>query len=277
MLLAHEVTGDGPRLIALGHGILGSAHNLRGLARRLTERLPGARALTFDLRNHGASHGASPPHDIDACAGDLARLFAITGMPDVVIGHSFSAKVVLAWAGSAPLPPRQVWLLDAPIGARDPLDDTDGARDIQALLDVIEALPVPIASRAALEAALAARGLPTAVARWMTTNLRPEGAGLVWRFDVVGVGAMVDSFWRTDLWPAVDRLAGRARVVLVRAGRGARFSSTERARIDAAVARGTLEELVVGHVGHWLHTEDPEALLALMVPRIATLAAGANG
>jgi len=276
MLLAHELVGDGPRLIALGHGILGSGHNLRGLARRLVERVPGARALTFDLRNHGASHGFLPPHDVEACAGDLARLFEELGAPDVVIGHSFSAKVVLAWAGMASAPPRQVWLLDAPIGARDRADDTEGARDIQALLGVIEALPLPIASRTALEAALGARGLPSTVARWMTTNLRPDGEGLAWRFEVAAVRAMVESFWRTDLWPEVDRLAGRVCVVVVRAGRGARFSPTEQARIDAAVARGALEELVVPHVGHWLHTEDPEALLALLVPRIAAVSPGGS-
>ncbi len=273
MLLAHEVTGEGPRLIALGHGILGSGRNLRGLAARLAERLPGWRALTFDLRNHGASMGAPPPHDVAACARDLQRLALHVGAPDVVIGHSFSAKVVLAYAAVATAPPRQVWLLDAPIGARDRADDTDGARDIEELLDVIEALPLPFASRAALEETLAARGLAPAIARWMTTNLRPEGAALVWRFDLPAVRAMVDAFWRTDLWPQVARVAARSCVRVVRAGRGARFSSTEQTRIAAAVAQGALEELVVPHVGHWLHTEDPEALLALLVPRIASLPA----
>ncbi|MBI1946646.1 MAG: alpha/beta hydrolase [Deltaproteobacteria bacterium] len=277
MLLAHEITGEGERLIALSHGILGSGHNLRGLARRLTERLPCVRALTLDLRNHGSSPGATsgapPPHTVDACAGDLEALFGRTGSPEVVIGHSFSVKVALAWARDAKRPPRQLWLLDAPIGARDRDDDTEGARDFEALLAVIAAVPMPIASRAALEEQLRARGLPEAIVRWMTTNLRVEGAGLTWRFDLDGVRAMAASFWRTDLWPALEAVAARARVFLVRAGRGGRFSAAEQARVAAAAARGLLEVLEVPHVGHWLHTEDPEALLALLVPRIAALAA----
>lgn len=278
-MLAHEITGDGSRLIALSHGILGSGQNLSGLARRLTERLPGWRALTLDLRNHGGSVGAaqgvSPPHSVEACADDLQALFERTGAPEVVIGHSFSAKVVLAWARAAAAPPRQVWLLDAPLGARDRADDTDGARDIEALLAMITEVPTPIASRAALADLLLALGLSEPIARWMTTNLRPEGAGFVWRFDLDGVDAMARSFWRTDLWPALDVVAAKSKVMLVRAGRGARFSSAERTRVDAAAARGVLEELVLPHVGHWLHAEDPEALLSLMVPRIAALGTGA--
>lgn len=271
MLLAHEILGDGQRTVALAHGILGSGHNLRGLARRLVERLPGWRAITLDLRNHGESRGAPPPHTVAACADDLARLSAQLGAFDVVIGHSFGAKVALAWAARAISPPSQVWLLDAPIGARDRATDTGGAREIEAVMDAIAALPLPIASRSALVEALRAQGLPEAICQWMTTNLREQGTGFAWRFDLEAIRQMVESFWQTDLWPALEALAGKTRAFLVRAGRGGRFSDAERARIAGAVARGRLEEFVIPHVGHWLHTEDPEALLALMIPRIAAL------
>lgn len=276
MLLAHEILGEGPRLMALTHGILGSGHNLRGLARRLVERLPGWRALTLDLRNHGESRGAAPPHTVETCAGDLIETFARLGAPAAVLGHSYGAKVALAWAARAPKPPRQVWLLDAPIGPRDRGSDTDGAREIEAVLAALASLPLPIASRAALVELLRARSLPEPICQWMTTNLRQEGAGFVWRFDLPAIAAMVESFWQSDLWPAVASLAPTTAIHLVRAGRGGRFSDAERARVDQAAARGLVEELVIPHVGHWLHTEDPEALLTLVVPRLAALDHGAR-
>lgn len=276
MLLAHEILGEGPRLMALAHGILGSGHNLRGLARRLVERLPGWRALTLDLRNHGESRGAAAPHTLMASADDLVDTFAGVGAPQAILGHSFGAKVALAWAAQAATPPRELWLLDAPLGARDRGTDTDGAREIEALLAALASVAVPIASRAALVEALRKRALPEPICQWMTTNLRPAGAAFCWRFELPAIAAMVDSFWQSDLWPAVPTLAPTTAIHLVRAGRGGRFSEAERARVDDAAARGLLEELVIPHVGHWLHTEDPEALLALMVPRLASLGQGAQ-
>ena len=276
MLLAYDLEGHGPHLVALVHGILGSGRNLRSLARRLTERLPGWRAMTLDLRNHGASPGAPPPHTVEACARDLALVFETVGVPDVVLGHSFGAKVALAWAGGAARAPRQVWLLDAPIGASDHASDADEGGEVTAVIAAVASVPMPVASRAALVEALRESGLAEPVARWMTTNLRPEGPGLVWRFDLAAIPAMLVSFAATDLWPVLAPLARRGcQVVVVRAGRGGRFSDDERARLAEAATRGLLTELVIPHVGHWLHTEDPEALLALLVPRLAALDAGA--
>src|SRR5689334_12030746 len=72
------------------HGILGSGGNLRTLARRLVERAPGWGFLLVDLRMHGQSQGAPPPHTIAATAEDLMRLTAQLGLPiGGVLGHSF--------------------------------------------------------------------------------------------------------------------------------------------------------------------------------------------
>lgn len=275
MLLAHDLEGDGPHLVALVHGILGSGNNLRSLARRLAERLPGWRAMTLDLRNHGASHGAPPPHTMEACARDLGRLFEVTDVPDAVIGHSFGAKVALSWASSAERPPRQVWLLDAPIGGLHPASDAGASSDVAAVIAAVRSVPLPVPSRAALVEALRQRGLDEPICRWMTTNLRPSGQGLAWRFALDAIPEMLASFATTDLWPALEALVARggSQVIVVRAGRGGRVDDVERTHLAEAAARGILEERVIPRVGHWLHTEDPEALLALVVPRLAALEA----
>ena len=56
------------------HGILGSGRNLRSFAQRLAQARPELRLWLVDLRNHGDSQGAPPPHTIAACCDDLDAL-----------------------------------------------------------------------------------------------------------------------------------------------------------------------------------------------------------
>lgn len=109
--------------LVLVHGFRGDHHGLEGIARAVTEALPGVRAIVPDL----PGFGATPPlpgreHDLDRY-GEWLRAFVagVTGRDGIVaqgyaiLGHSFGSLVV-ANAISAGLEPRLTVLVN-PISA----------------------------------------------------------------------------------------------------------------------------------------------------------------
>lgn len=85
-----------------------SSENYRTLASQLAFGLTQLtllpwRVLNIDLRHHGGSGGAGPPpggwpdaDSVSAAAGDVLRLLECGfggARPDVLLGHSFGAKV----------------------------------------------------------------------------------------------------------------------------------------------------------------------------------------
>ena len=53
------------------HGILGSGANWATFARRRVEADPAESVALVDLRMHGRSQGAPPPHDLDRCVEEI--------------------------------------------------------------------------------------------------------------------------------------------------------------------------------------------------------------
>ena len=96
----------------------------------------------------------------------------------------------------------------------------------------------------------------------MTTNLRPGPDGLVWRFDLDAVEEMMRSYAEADFWPLVESTT--ARVTFVRALRSERWTPSVLARFEGLSADSPVRLLALD-AGHWLHADDPEGLLALLV------------
>ena len=90
MRLATQRHGDGPRQVALVHGLSADG----GLWGGLTERLVaagGTTVTTVDLRGHGLSD-RSDLYTLDAFADDLVETLP-TGL-DLVVGHSLGGSVL---------------------------------------------------------------------------------------------------------------------------------------------------------------------------------------
>lgn len=273
-LPAHTVIGATGRTPArsafLLHGIFGSGRNWKTFAGRLAAACPDWSIALVDLREHGASQGAPPPHTLAACAGDLAELARSLGRaPAAVLGHSFGGKVALAYAAAAPDALEQVVLLDSPPGAQaahgDPLESTEAGR----VLRVMQRMQVPVESRAAASAELARQGIPTSVAGWMATNLVPSGAGYAWHFDLGALEALLLDYWRTDGYALLRALPQRLAVHQVRAADSDRWPPRERADLAREVASGRVVEHVLEGAGHWLHIDNPGGLLALLAPLLS--------
>src|SRR3954471_14531953 len=88
--LAYESTGEGPAVVLV--------HGMAADRAVWPAEIPGARALAYDRRGHGAS-GAPEPYDrttVAEQAEDLAALLhAADATPALAVGADFGALVVL--------------------------------------------------------------------------------------------------------------------------------------------------------------------------------------
>lgn len=240
------------------HGILGSQRNWRSFARNLTAAHPHWRFVLVDLRNHGDSHPAPPPHTLDRCAADVAVL-AQSYPPETVFGHSYGGKVALTYAQRHGVTVQSVWALDSPPGGSR---EDASAHTIERLLSALYEIPVPLPDRETLTATLDRNGLD-ALAGWMSTNLRRGAAGgYVWRVDLEAIGEMLDDYWRQDLWPFVLNPPPGLDVHLVRAVNSDRWSPAEIARSENLGLGGHLH--LLEDAGHWLHVDNPHGLARLL-------------
>jgi esterase len=279
---------DPSRYLLVLHGILGSGANFRSFARRLAAACPAWALLLVDLRLHGQSQGAPPPHTVASAAEDLVRLAALPSTPAVagVLGHSFGGKVALAYAERAGRVLDQVWVLDASPGTRRSHADHDetpggdpraAANDrtsaTEEVLRTLRALPDPLPSRERFFEIVAERGHSRAIADWLAMNLRRADDGFRLRLDLDAVGALLESYHATDLWPVLeDARAARAFHVVV-ADRSDVIDADDRARLAALAAREPRVHVhTVAGAGHWVHVDAPDAIFSLV-----SAALGAGG
>lgn len=251
------------------HGILGSKQNWTRFSQRLHEAHPELLIRAFDLRCHGDSEGFSAPHTVRGCAQDLITEAALLGAPDVLIGHSFGGKVALAYgakvaAQGAPL--KALWTLDSPLEA----SPRPGHGEVAQVIETCARLPMPQPSRRALSQALTHQGLSLGIAQWMTTNLKPSPqGGFEWRFDITGIQELMRDYWRLDAWALLGVISQRTRLYLLRAEHGMRWSEASAERLAQVAPHANSP--VLSNSGHWVHIDQPEALLELISASLKAL------
>jgi esterase len=274
MLLAHELViaegqGTPDRWMLFLHGILGRRANWRSLARRWVQARPGWGAVLVDLRDHGDSQTLPGPRTVAAAGADLVPLAeavseARGGRVAGVLGHSFGGKVAIAAAEqlrAAGCGLEELWIIDAPPGPRTQPRD----RTTDRTFELLERLPARFASRSEFIDAVIAGGLARGVAQWLATNLVEDDGG--WRFalELERLRALLRDFSAIDLWPLVEAEADAGtRVVLVLGGRSEAVFGDERARAEALAKAGVIELEVIEGAGHWVHVDQPDALLRVL-------------
>lgn len=264
---------DARRLCFMTHGALGAAHNLRAFARRIVSRRPDFRIALVDLRLHGKSPPADPPHNIEACVQDFLNLARELGEPEVFIGHSLGGKVALAYGRSraesgAPEAASlsQVWALDSDPGAQAP----DESHEVLTVLRAATSIAPPFPSRAFVVDGLRAAGLSSGIANWLSTNLERDGDVFSWRLDGPALGELLSDYFSLDLWPFLQSLTERRPICpdfhLLVAEQSDRWSGTMRARASAlAPASAHLHLHHLPNSGHWVHVDNPDGLLEILI------------
>jgi pimeloyl-ACP methyl ester carboxylesterase len=251
------------------HGILGSGGNFRSFARRVALAYPDWGMVLVDLRAHGQSLDAPPPHTVAAAAEDLVHLGSALGLEvRGVMGHSFGGKVALAYAEKRRGELDEVWVLDASPGPRADGMQSEGAPRVIAVLD---ALPETFPSRERFMETLRERGLSQQITEWLAMNVRRADDGFRFRLDLGVIKALLADCFALDLFPALEDPGLARRVHFVLGGRSDTVSGTDRAHLEALAAQGplALSVTVLDDAGHWLHADDPDGLFAVVGSALA--------
>lgn len=256
--MIHHQTVTGPeatRTAWILHGILGSGRNWRGVARALRKRDPSWAYVLPDLRNHGETGPLPGPHDLAACARDLDGL----PEPERVIGHSFGGKVALQWAATVGRC-EDVWVLDSLPVAGDPDGDSEVSEVLASLFDV----RTPAADRSEVRATLEQAGLSRMLVDWLLTSLKKGPDGWRWVYDLDAVAVMMRSYFEADFGLWLQRHDGLPEVHLVRAMESDRWTGDVLAQLTDLGPSVQFHELE--RAGHWLHVDNPDGLMDLLLP-----------
>lgn len=258
--------GARQKQLLLLHGIYGSGRNWASVARRLTATRPDWRVVLVDLRCHGSSHAFPPPHTLDACVRDLARLEEHLGTPgDAVLGHSFGGKVALLHASRG-----QTWIVDSAPG-RSISNRLRSRRTAWRMLDALRRNPGPFADRRHAAEIIRAEGFTSVVANWMASNVVEgrAGTGWHWRIDSDDMEALLRDYACTDAWRSVEAPPPGASIHVVKARASQAVDETAVDRIRRAGERTGRVFLHEIEGGHWLNVENPTALHRLLADGLA--------
>jgi pimeloyl-ACP methyl ester carboxylesterase len=96
---AYSIAGNGPAVF-LTHGVGARRQVWEGIVGKLA---PHFRCISYDLRGHGGSDGATAPFGLDEFVADLEALRAELGIEQAhFIGHSLGGMIVPAYARAHP-------------------------------------------------------------------------------------------------------------------------------------------------------------------------------
>ena len=275
----HTVAAAGADVVRTLRAALGGApHVLAGLS------LGGKVALDALAR---MGRDAAAAHAAAAAAGNGGGSSGGSGQGHHHHHHQHQ-QAADAGSSSSSSPPHRAlplhcWVLDSQPGAVP--DEADAPTSVARILDFISRARMPVASRAALTAALDAEGLPKAVAWWLASGLVPAAPGdpaspLRWGFDAAGAAQLYASYRAASYWAALEAPPPGVTLHVVRGDRSDRWTPEMLARLEAARAAwqaaevhdastvGRLRLHVLPDAGHWLQADNPLGLQAMMLPSL---------
>lgn len=253
------------------HGILGSGGNWRTVARKLAQARPEWGFALVDLREHGRSGGAPPPHTVAAAAADLDGVVAeLSDAAPVraILAHSFGGKVALAFRDRGAAPLLQTWIADASPSARP--EALTERPDVLRVLELLESLPARFSDREAFVRAVTDRGFSAMLGKWLAMNLEPRGGEVELGLDLGAIRALLTDYFERDAWPEVEREGAPGELRFVLGDRSDAVEEEARARLDA-LANERPTTLRAHHLdaGHWLHVEALGPLVDLLAEELA--------
>lgn len=240
------------------HGILGSGANWRGFAKQIVAERPTWGAVLVDLRLHGGSlEGFDPPDDVASAARDL---LSVDGRIAGVLGHSFGGKVALAYAKERP-DLEQLFVIDASPSARP---GATGKGSTKHIVDLLTTLPPDFPDRNAFLAWVEERGVSRPTAMWLAMNVRPitGTTRYAFRIDIGRVRAMLEDYFRTDLWSVLEDTNRATSRHLVAGGASDVVDDADREHA-ARCPKTTMD--VIAEAGHWVHVDAPDALKRIVL------------
>jgi len=243
MRLYYESWGEGPAFLFL-HGFLGSGDNWRTIARRLG--LP-ARYYLVDLRNHGRSPHADS-HTYSGMVEDVVELIQNEQLvPAVVLGHSMGGRVGMLLAMQHPDFLRGLIVADISPQAHAAIH--------LPLLEALSKVDLSVARREEVEAQLAQTVSEPLVRQFLLKSLaRDEQGRLYWRWNLPVLSRDYPEMNRAITGPPYS-----GPVLFLKGALSPFITDEALPSIQALFPKAQVVN--IPRAGHWLHVENPDAVL----------------
>jgi 2-succinyl-6-hydroxy-2,4-cyclohexadiene-1-carboxylate synthase len=229
---------DRPAIVLL-HGFTNTGASWDGVVAALGQRY---RALTPDIRGHGAAHAARPI----GFAECIADVVALEPGPFDLAGYSLGARLALNLALEHPERVARLVLVSGTAGIADDVEREARREADEALAADIEASSIEAFADRWGASPLFRRQAPEVAAAAREDRLRNTPAGLAAALRGLGTGVM------PPLWGRLGDLS--IPVTLIAGERDTKFRKLAE-RMAAAIAHSQL--LIVPAAGHAVHLEAP--------------------
>lgn len=247
MLLNFKKSGSGPPLVIL-HGLFGSLDNWFSIAKELVEHYT---LYLVDQRNHGDS-----PHsdewNYSVMAEDLKELFDAEGLDKVfLMGHSMGGKTVMIFA--VKYPERVEKLIVADIAPRYyPIHH-------QTILEGLNSLNLKeIKSRKEADDQLAKYISELGIRQFLLKSLTRDSDGFAWKINLPVIIKNIE-----NVGEALAKDSTFDGPTLFLAGANSNYiQQKDLPDLEAHFPNYQLE--FVADAGHWLHAEQPHAVVEEM-------------
>ncbi len=247
MDLHFKTFGQGPPLVIL-HGLFGTSDNWQTIAKQWAEHFT---IYLIDQRNHGRS-----PHmnsiSYPEMAADLAAFFEIEWVHRCfLLGHSMGGKTAMQFAFDYPDQVEKLLVVDIAPKAY-PAGHNEIFAALQALaLDRLE-------DRSEAEAQLMEKLNNRAIVQFLLKNLsRSKAGGFQWKMNLPVIYRDYP-----NILSAVSGPAFEAPSLFIRGANSRYITEEDKPSIHELFPQAQL--VSVEDAGHWVHAEQPAALVALV-------------
>jgi pimeloyl-ACP methyl ester carboxylesterase len=243
--------------VAILHGLFGSGRNWASVAQRLSASW---RVIAFDLRNHGGSPW-SDTMDYGAMADDVRAAMQARGHARYsLIGHSMGGKVAMEAALTEPGAIESLVVVDiAPV--------TYPTTPYAGYVHAMRALDLgAITRRREADAKLAAAVGDATERAFLLQNLILGDGPPRWRVNLVAIEAALPTLAGFPAMPPGVSYDGPA--LFIAGGKSRALSAEHEPAVTARFRNAAIVRLA--KAGHWVHSDAPEAFLALVEPFLAT-------
>uniref|UniRef100_UPI00404867B7 alpha/beta fold hydrolase n=1 Tax=Algoriphagus sp. TaxID=1872435 RepID=UPI00404867B7 len=247
MQLNFKKSGSGPPLVIL-HGLFGSLDNWFSIAKELVEHYT---LYLVDQRNHGDS-----PHSTEWNYGvmveDLLELLDAEGLDSVyLMGHSMGGKTVMNFA--VQYPERVSKLIVGDIAPRYyPIHH-------QVILEGLNALDLSqLQSRKEADDLLAPYIPELGIRQFLLKSLGRDTNGFAWKINLSGITQHIE-----EVGKALDEETVFEGPTLFLGGANSSYIQ-EKDLSDMKRHFPNCTWISIPNAGHWLHAEQPQAVVAAM-------------
>jgi pimeloyl-ACP methyl ester carboxylesterase len=253
MQLYFKESGRG-RAVILLHGLLGSSDNWHPIASRLAESF---HVFAVDQRNHGQS-----PHsdemNYSLLAGDLNEFMVAHGLETAtVIGHSMGGKTAMQFA--LQFPERVEKLVVADMAPRAYAPAHERIFDAQLALDLKS-----FKTRQQIEDALTPEIPDLVLRRFLLKNLGRDPAGkFFWKINLRGIAGN----YRRLREPVSAAAPFTKPTLFIRGGKSNYINPDDEPRMRALFPSAEISTIT--EAGHWVHADQPEEFLRLVLKFLA--------